>query len=161
MPRIIDYTIFKKEYWAHFPPQKTRNISVDLAFLEIMGVIKGSMSQTSGLKPLLREEYLERRWRRAPNFATEGERDRVYSIYEYYEKVKRRRGGEIDGVDRVTDVLKALIEKPGLKERLENVLDEVYVDGQYSRSLIEWENHSHGLTLGGVVRGPRSATAGD
>lgn len=98
--------------------------------MEIMGAIKGSMSFVSNLKPLSRDEYINKRWRAAPSFATDNERDAVYSLYEIYERQKRTRG-EIDSIDRVIDVARALDKNPDLRRRIEKFLDEVYVDGEY------------------------------
>lgn len=94
-----------------------------------MGVIKGSASLASNLKPLSREEYLCRRWRLAPNFES-GDRDTVYSLYEFYEKLKKTRG-EIDNIDRVIRIMKALDKNLELRQSVEGLLDEVYVDGVY------------------------------
>lgn len=93
-----------------------------------MGVIKGSASQSSNFEPLSREEYINRRWKLAPNFATDSERNAVYSLYERYEKLKRIRE-EVDGTDRVIHVLTELKKNPELRETVESFLDEVYVDG--------------------------------
>jgi len=55
---------------------------VDLAFLEVMGVIKGSVSRATDFEPLSREEYLGLRWRLGPSIASERERNTIYDIYE-------------------------------------------------------------------------------
>ena len=109
---------------------------MDLAFLEIMGVIKGSVSRATNFGPLSREEYLEKRWRLAPNFASERERDAVYDIYEWYERARKKRG-DIDQADRIIKVAKALeafrsSEVPGdgeFEQEIRSRVDEIYVDG--------------------------------
>lgn len=103
---------------------------MDLAFIDIMGVIKGSASLDSNLEPLTREAYTSRRWKLAPNFYTESDRKAVYTLYEHYEKIKISRR-EVDDTDRVIRVLKALKGDPELYRTVETFLDEVYVDGRY------------------------------
>ena len=111
---------------------------MDLAFLEIMGVIKGSVSRATNFEPLSREEYLEKRWRLAPNFAWEWERDAVYGIYEWYERARKKRG-DIDQADRIIKVARALEEFRSSKEsgddefelKIRSKIDEIYVDGWY------------------------------
>lgn len=98
--------------------------------MEIMGVIKASVSSVSNLEPLSRGEYLGKRWKAAPSFATDSERDAVYSLYEHYERLKKSRE-EIDNLDRVINVVKVLGKNPELRGRVERLLDEVYVDGEY------------------------------
>lgn len=106
----------------------TKKIPKDLAFVEIMGVIKGSASLASNLEPLSRDEYLCKRWRLAPNFERD-DRDTVYSLYEFYERMKKTRG-ETDNIDRVIHIMKALNENPELRCVVGGLLDEVYVDGK-------------------------------
>ncbi|KAL0640852.1 hypothetical protein Q9L58_000159 [Maublancomyces gigas] len=106
--------------------ENTIRIPKDLAFVEIMGVIKGSASLASNLEPLSRDEYLYRRWRLAPNFERD-DRDAVYSLYEFYERMKKTRG-ETDNIDRVIHIMKALNKNPELRCVVGGLLDEVYVD---------------------------------
>ena len=127
---------FSIEYWKHLSARLKRGIPVDLAFLEIMGVIKGSVSQATDFEPLSREEYLRLRWRLAPSFASERERHTIYDIYEWYERAKKKRG-DIDHVDRIIKVTKALeafgsskvIGDSVFERKIRSVLDEIYVDG--------------------------------
>ncbi|CUS11080.1 unnamed protein product [Tuber aestivum] len=133
--RIIDFVKFRIEYWDRLSPRLKRGIRVDLAFLEIMGVIKGSVS-AADLRPLSREEYLGKRWRLAPNFASHRERDAVYSIYEWYERTKKKRG-DIDQTDRIVGVTKTLavfrssevLSDNVFEQKIRSILDEIYVDG--------------------------------
>lgn len=106
---------------------------MDLAFIDIMGVIKGSASLASDLKPLSRDAYMAKRWKLAPNFTTESDRKAVYTLYEHYEKIKMGRG-EVDDTDRVIRVLEALRKDPELLQTVEMFLDEVYVDGKHKNS---------------------------
>ena len=127
---------FNIEYWEHLSPRLKRGIPVDSAFLEIMGVIKGSVSRATDFEPLSREEYLGLRWRLAPSFASEQERHTIYDIYEWYERAKKKRG-DIDQVDRIIKVTKALEEfrssevlgESAFERKIRSVLDEIYVDG--------------------------------
>ncbi|PWW77615.1 hypothetical protein C7212DRAFT_362777 [Tuber magnatum] len=135
--RVIDFMKFNIEYWEHLPPKLKKRIPVDLAFLEIMGVVKGSVSPATNFEPLSRQDYLGKRWRLAPNFATERERGAVYDIYEWYERAKKKRG-DIDQADRIIRVMKALeaFRSSGISEdnvfeqNTRRILDEIYVDAQ-------------------------------
>lgn len=102
---------------------------MDLAFIDIMGVIKGSASLASNLEPLSRNSYTTRRWKLAPNFTTDSDRKAVYTLYEHYERIKMGRG-EVDDADRVIRVLESLKKDPELHRTVETFLDEVYVDGK-------------------------------
>jgi hypothetical protein len=101
---------------------------MELAFLEIIGVIKGSASRETNFDPLSREAYLSKRWKAAPNVTSREERDFVYTLYENYEKAKKRRG-ELDDIDRLVHIFKELERDPTLRKDIESLLDEVYVDG--------------------------------
>jgi len=133
--RVTDFTKFSIEYWGRLSPKLRKGIPADLAFLEIMGVIKGSVSRATDFEPLSREQYLGHRWRLA-NFASERDRDAVYDIYEWYERAKDKRG-DIDQADRVIKVMKALEAfrssgVPGdgeFERKIRSLLDEIYVDG--------------------------------
>lgn len=126
--RPVDFTTFSIDYWRRLPHNLTKRIPKDLAFVEIMGVIKGSASLASNLESLSRDEYLYRRWRLAPNFERD-DRDAVYSLYEFYERMKKTRG-ETDNIDRVIHIMKALNKNPELRCVVGGLLDEVYVDGK-------------------------------
>ena len=109
---------------------------MDLAFLEIMGVIKGSVSRDTDFEPLSREKYLGLRWRLAPSFASERERHTIYDIYEWYERAKNK-CGDTDQVDKVIKVAKTLeafraseaLGESAFERKIRSVLDEIYVDG--------------------------------
>lgn len=129
----VNFTTFSLEYWQRLPTALTRRIPMDLAFIDIMGVIKGSASLASDLKPLSRDAYMAKRWKLAPNFTTDSDRKAVYTLYEHYEKIKMGRG-EVDDTDRVIRVLEALKKDPELLQTVEMFLDEVYVDGKHKNS---------------------------
>ena len=133
--RVTDFTKFSIEYWRRLSPGLRKGIPADLAFLEIMGVIKGAVSRATDFGPLSREQYLGQRWRLA-NFALEQDRHTVYDIYEWYEQARKKRY-DIDQADRVIKVMQALeaFRSSGVPEDVEferkirSVLDEIYVDG--------------------------------
>ncbi|KAG0641146.1 hypothetical protein HOY80DRAFT_753667 [Tuber brumale] len=133
--RVVDFVKFKIEYWERLYLPIKRGIPVDLAFLEIMGVIRGCVSPSGNYEPLSRQEYLEKRWRLAPNFASGEERNAVYSLYEWYEGAKKKRG-DIDQADRIIKVGKALqafssseiLEDRVFEQNIRRMLDEIYVD---------------------------------
>ena len=63
----------------------------------------------------------------APNFTLESEKSRVYDIFEKYHILKLRRQ-ELDGVDRVIELIKAVRENQKLQNYLEATFDEIYID---------------------------------
>ena len=127
--RLIDYTVFKKQYWGKYR-YDPKSFEPDLVFSEILGIIKGSTSVERQFKPLSREEYLHMGDRRAPVFTNDGAKDTVYSIYEEYERKKRI--GDGDDIDRVIKLLTSLGQENELKNQLQHLFDEVYVDGKYA-----------------------------
>lgn len=126
--RQVDFYVFKTEYWCRFPREITKNVSLELIFAEIMGIIKGSISSADTLVALTRGQYFQTSSRIAPTFTTEAERERVYNIYELYEKLKRETG-DIDQIDRVLALLRDIRKNPGLSNHLEQAFDLVYIDG--------------------------------
>lgn len=132
----MDYVIFKESYWAHFPASIRGGLEPDLVFAEIMGIIKGAASVSTGLKPLSKEEYRTMSPRQAPTFAKTSDRDTVYRIFERYESTKAN-NGDYDGIDRVRAIIGELDENVSLRRRLESIFEEVYVDGiKSARTLI-------------------------
>lgn len=81
------------------------------------------------MKPLSREEYLQTSCRLAPAFTSESERERVYTAFERYEKLKKQRA-ETDDMDRVITVLTSLKQTPGLGRLISQCFEEIYVDGK-------------------------------
>lgn len=127
-PREVDFYTFKTEYWTKFPVNLTRKISIELVFAEIMGVIKGSISSADTLLSLSRDKYLETSCRIAPTFTAYADREKVFNIYENYERLKRDTG-DIDQIDRVIALLRAITNTPGLSKKLQQAFDHVYIDG--------------------------------
>ena len=125
--QFIDAYAFEVDYWPRFSHVRTKHISVQLVFAEIMGVIKGSESSRESLIPLNREDYLKRSSRLAPTFSSETERSRVYDIFEQYETMKHQRG-DFDYVDRVVTLLKGMYRDQALMQLLRSTFDEMYVD---------------------------------
>ena len=123
----VDFYAFKVDYWPRFAQNLTKDLSVNLVFAEIMGVIKGSIFSRVSLAPISRDEYLTRSCRMAPTFVSEAERLCVYNLFELYEKSKTERG-EIDYVDRVVRVLKAVRQDSSLHQLLRSTFDEIYID---------------------------------
>ena len=124
---IVDFHVFKFDYWPHISHALTKGLSVHLIFAEIMGVIKGSASSRKSLVPLRREEYLTRSNRLAPTFISEEERSRVYEVFKMYEKLKLELGG-VDYVDRVVKLIRAIRRDSSLNQLLRFTFDEVYID---------------------------------
>ena len=133
--QTVDFYAFKVDYWPRFPQNLTKDLSVNLVFAEIMGVIKGSIFSRLSLVPISCEEYLTRSCRMAPTFTSEAERLCVYDIFGVYEKLKIERG-DLDYVDRVVKVLRAVRQDPSLYHLLRSTFDEIYIDEiQDQRSL--------------------------
>ena len=139
-PKIVDFEVFSQDYWPKFPG--TKGIPAALAFMEIIGVIKGSAtrhSSSSTFCPLSREEYQEMGHRISP---VEIDREWLYNLYERYEKIKRDLGDQ-DDVDRVKLVLDAISGNADLRGKIERAFDEVYVDGRQSSYVLSQQ----GLTI--------------
>ena len=124
---ILDYVVFELDYWPHFPPTLRKGLPTALVFSEIMGVIKGSHSSCENLTSLTRDEYVKRSARLAPTFASEAERNHLYDVFEAYEALKGSRDQE-DEIDRVLKILQALRRNRAVREVLQDVFEEVYVD---------------------------------
>ncbi len=136
--QTVDGYAFQLDYWPRLPHTLTKDFSVGLVFAEIMGIIKGSASSRDTLAPLQRNEYLLRSCRLAPNFVLETERSRVYDIFEKYETLKISRG-DVDYVDRVVRILKAVRQDPSLKRVLRTTFDEIYIDEIQDQRCIDIE----------------------
>lgn len=123
----VDFAAFELDYWPQLPRAITSQLPLSLVFAEIMGVIKGSASSCGSLDALSYEEYLHRSSRVAPAFTLESERSLVYEAFERYEVLKRKRH-EVDYVDRVIDILRAIQTDPTLQRMLSSLTDEFYID---------------------------------
>lgn len=109
---------------------------MDLVFSEVLGIIKGSTSSLTGLRPLTREEYVSRSCRIAPLFTLETERQSVYDVFETYEKMKVGYQ-DWDAIDRTRHILAQLHDDRSLLIKLRELIDELYVDGRFTiRSLL-------------------------
>ena len=131
-PHVVDFAVFSRDYWPKLHP-RAKGISSALAFMEIIGVIKGSATRHSGsanFRPLSREEYEKMGHR---TFSMAVDRERLYDLYERYEKLKRGLG-DLDDVDRARSVLDALSSNADLRRKIENAFDEVYVDGRVAHA---------------------------
>ncbi|KAI4256107.1 MAG: hypothetical protein L6R42_006401 [Xanthoria sp. 1 TBL-2021] len=123
----VDFPKFREEYWPILARDNEQRLPISLVFAEIMGVIKGSSALALSLGPLTCEEYLQQSSRIAPSFAAETDRLALYKLFGRYESLKLERD-EVDYVDRVLDVFRALNKTPVLKQILRAALDEIYVD---------------------------------
>ncbi|KAJ5519217.1 DNA helicase UvrD-like C-terminal [Penicillium expansum] len=126
-PRVIDFSIFKTEYWGSLSGLSPPSCSPELLFAEIMGVIKGSSITAKSLKPLYRAEYVKKSAKASPAFTSEAERDKVFGAFERYEKQKRLRK-EVDELDRVSVLLKSLRDNRALAKQIQRCFEEIYVD---------------------------------
>ena len=125
--QLVDFYTFKLDYWPGLPRSLTRKVGVNLVFAEIMGVIKGSASSGKSLTFLSRQDYLSRSCRLAPVFKAEDDRSVVYDIFERYEEMKKE-NQDVDNVDRVMNIMRAVRQNVSLKQLLESTFDEIYID---------------------------------
>lgn len=125
----VDDFIFETVYWKHFPDSLKKQVSMSLAYADIMGVIKGSACLEKKLQPLSKEEYMSGRSKNAPNFALQSQRSAVYSLYESYERLKNSLD-QVDNLDRVISILGCLNKCPGFRAQIRTIINEIYVDGQ-------------------------------
>lgn len=128
-PRVIDFSIFKTEYWGCLSGLAPSSCSPELLFAEIMGVVKGSSVTAKSLKPLSCAEYVKKNAKASPAFSSETEREKVFAAFERYEKQKKLRK-EIDELDRVSGLLKSLRDNKALAEQIKRCFEEIYVDGE-------------------------------
>ncbi|KAJ5375537.1 DNA helicase UvrD-like C-terminal, partial [Penicillium concentricum] len=126
-PQVIDFSIFKTEYWGSLSGLAPQSCSPELLFAEIMGVIKGSSITAKSLKPLYRAEYVKKNAKASPAFTSEAEREKVFGAFERYEKQKKLRK-DIDELDRVSALLKSLRDNKVLAEQIQRCFEEIYVD---------------------------------
>ncbi|KAJ5612695.1 Tetratricopeptide-like helical [Penicillium lagena] len=126
-PRIIDFHIFKTEYWGCLSSIAPTPCSPELLFAEIMGVIKGSGTSAKTLKSLTRPEYVRRKAKASPAFAAETDREKVYAAFERYERQKKQLK-EVDELDRVSDLLKLLKNNSTLEKLIRRGFEEIYID---------------------------------
>ncbi|KAF8544382.1 hypothetical protein BDD12DRAFT_801307 [Trichophaea hybrida] len=124
--QIVDYTLFRSEYWRQFPTNLTKSHEPGLVFSEFMGVIKGSAVTESDLGSLSRDEYLQLSHKKAPTFPSE-QREVIYDLYLLYEKQKKKNGDK-DGIDRVVSLLKFLHADTDLRRVIGGFFEELYVD---------------------------------
>lgn len=123
---MVDFEVFSEQYWPSFPEDLRKNISATLAFMEIIGVIKGSACRSIDFTPLTREMYYTTGRRISPVTVDRG---LVYDIYLHYEKTKQKYG-DVDDVDRARKVLVEISKNSDLRSRIQRALDEIYVDGR-------------------------------
>ena len=125
--QVVDFALFKSEYWKQFPSSLTRHCEPGLVFAEILGVIKGSISNEGELRTLSRDDYLALSHKKAPTFLSE-ERQEVYDIYLRYES-RKAQNGDRDGIDRVASLLNFMrTADPGFCRLVETFFGEIYVD---------------------------------
>ncbi|KAI9892526.1 MAG: hypothetical protein M1814_001483 [Vezdaea aestivalis] len=136
--RLVDFSSFKINYWSRFPPSLIQKVPTELAFAEIMGVIKGSKLSRETLAPLSEIEYSQLSSRLAPTFSNQTDRSRLYEIYQKYERLKSARG-ELDDIDRIVSLLRSFRQQPALLDYFAMTLDDIYVDEVQDLRTIEIE----------------------
>jgi hypothetical protein len=122
-PQVVDFMLFRSEYWKQLPLQLTKSLEPGLVFSEIMGIIKGSTSTKDSLDSLSRNEYLAFSHRKAPAFSREQRVD-VYELYIRYERLKHNNQDK-DDIDRVVSILRYLKANHGSPNSVEGWLEEI------------------------------------
>ncbi|KAJ5107749.1 hypothetical protein N7456_004424 [Penicillium angulare] len=125
--KIVDFHVFKTEYWSSLAGLTPAACSPELLFAEIMGVIKGSITAAKSLESLTRVQYLTKSTKISPAFSSEGDRQKIFDAFDRYERVKKGRS-QIDELDRVNLILKNLKSTPDLANLIRRCFDEIYVD---------------------------------
>lgn len=132
---VIDFDIFKYEYWGCLSAFAPHGCPSELIFAEIMGVIRGSRICAQSLRALSREEYVPKGSKVSPAFPGVADREKAFDVYERYERLKKQRG-QIDDLDRVMDVLKYVAENQNFASQLRRCFEEIYVDGRSNISIV-------------------------
>ncbi|CCO36262.1 hypothetical protein BN14_10393 [Rhizoctonia solani AG-1 IB] len=97
LKRLVDFNLFKHQYWPKFDYNLTRRLDPALVFSEIMGVIKGYGHDLS------EDEYTNNLTsKKSPLLADV--RRQVYAIFKAYKKRCKIRG-ETDSADRARSIL--------------------------------------------------------
>lgn len=130
-PKVVDFNVFKTEYWGCLSGIAPSSCVPELLFAEIMGIVKGSGVSASTLMPLTRDSYITKNAKVSPAFAAEADREKVYQAFERYERLKKQRN-QVDELDRVSALLKSLKESSTLATRIRQCFEEIYVDGTLS-----------------------------
>ncbi|KAH7303698.1 hypothetical protein B0J17DRAFT_724046 [Rhizoctonia solani] len=103
---IVDYKTFQCKYWPKFNRTLKLGLEPTFVYSEIMGVIKGPSKAMDGPDGFLsHEEYLGGATRGSLNRLGERLREQIYTIFEYYRKLKSQRY-ERDPADRTRSLLK-------------------------------------------------------
>lgn len=131
--RTVDFNVFKVEYWTCLAGIISSQYPPELLFSEFMGTIKGSNSTAMSLEWLTREQYLSKSSKTSPAFSSEADRERVYTAFERYEKLKKQRN-EVDELDRVLGLLRSIRNDPSVGQLTRQGFEEIYVDGSISSS---------------------------
>ncbi|KAF8248699.1 P-loop containing nucleoside triphosphate hydrolase protein [Wilcoxina mikolae CBS 423.85] len=125
-PQVVDFMLFRSEYWKQFLLQLSKSLEPGLVFSEIMGIIKGSATTKASLNSLSRDEYLTFSHRKAPAFSRQQRVD-VYELYTRYERLKHNNQDK-DDIDRVVSLLRFLKAAQGSPNSVEGWFEELYVD---------------------------------
>jgi hypothetical protein len=131
---VIDFHIFKYEYWGCLSAFAPQGCPPELLFAEIMGVIRGSRICAQSLRALSRDEYVPKGSKVSPAFPGVADREKAFDVYERYERLKKQRV-QIDDLDRVMDLLKYIAEDVNFASQLRRCFEEIYVDGEFTLSL--------------------------
>ncbi|KAJ3207541.1 hypothetical protein HDU67_007420 [Dinochytrium kinnereticum] len=102
----IDYFLFLEKYWDKMKKSLTKGVDPNLAYNEIMGIIKGSETAAlSGRGYMSRDEYRQLSKRRYTTFAQA--RDHIYDIFSEYQRLKQRSMDMLDYVNSLNRQMKA------------------------------------------------------
>ncbi|TFY53518.1 hypothetical protein EVG20_g10077, partial [Dentipellis fragilis] len=129
--KVINFEVFKDEYWPHLPQHLTKGLAPSLVFGEFIGVIKGSEETLKYPRRMLTQEgYQNASARSYGTFCNM--REVLYELFQAYCKLKREHN-QRDQADRTHEVLKAIQEKGVVGRKM----DYLYIDEVQDNLLID------------------------
>ncbi|XP_060210817.1 uncharacterized protein LOC132637797 [Lycium barbarum] len=99
----VNYDRFCSFYWPHFSTQLTKNLDHSRVFTEILSYIKGGLKSGDFHDGKLTKEAYSLMFECRVSTISAEKRDRIYAIFQDYEKMKIERG-EYDIADVVNDL---------------------------------------------------------
>ncbi|KAG8760240.1 hypothetical protein FRC11_000711 [Ceratobasidium sp. 423] len=145
----FELVVFAFAYWRHFDQRLTNGLDPALVYNEFIGVIEGSeftLASQSGV--LSRDDYLALS---QANSLLSSQRDRIYSLYENYCKIRDRLGG-YDAAERTHALLVATQNGTHI---LGSKIDALYIDEVQDNLMIDSKllcnlcNNPHGILMAG------------
>lgn len=124
---FVDFQFFKLNYWFRLPVIFIAKLSIELAFVKILKIIKSSLFSRKIFKLFSRNEYLQLSSRLISVFTLKIEKSRIYNIFKKYQVLKLH-WRESDAVNRIIKTIKIMKQNQKLKNYLRISFDEIYID---------------------------------